>query len=277
MIFSLDVCRARKGDCLLLHYGTKDEPRPDHDRRRATGVYTPHLKPRLARDPQGARARRRTTPLPVDLLMVSHVDDDHIKGMLELTSELIAAADRQPLRAAAWRASGTTASTTSSDNEPEELTAGFERSLRSGAATCAAPRRRSRGRRRRHRRSMARRSGRSKVLASIAAGRAPARRRELPTIRGWNRGEPEVQGQADHRAARASTPMTIDGGLKFTVVGPMEPELRRCRRRTTSGCASRREEEEVRRGGACRLSSTSRCRICRASWCSPKLAASACC
>ena len=26
MIFSLDVRRARKGDCLLLHFGTKDEP-----------------------------------------------------------------------------------------------------------------------------------------------------------------------------------------------------------------------------------------------------------
>ena len=24
MIFSLDVIRARKGDCLLLHYGTAD-------------------------------------------------------------------------------------------------------------------------------------------------------------------------------------------------------------------------------------------------------------
>ena len=26
MIFSLDVRRARKGDCLLLHFGTTDEP-----------------------------------------------------------------------------------------------------------------------------------------------------------------------------------------------------------------------------------------------------------
>ena len=26
MIFSLDVRRARKGDCLLLHFGSKDEP-----------------------------------------------------------------------------------------------------------------------------------------------------------------------------------------------------------------------------------------------------------
>jgi hypothetical protein len=26
MFFSLDVLRARKGDCLLLHFGTKQEP-----------------------------------------------------------------------------------------------------------------------------------------------------------------------------------------------------------------------------------------------------------
>jgi phosphoribosyl 1,2-cyclic phosphodiesterase len=44
-------------------------------------------------------------PLPVDLLMVSHVDDDHIQGFLELTRELIEA-PRAPL---CWsRVSGTT-------------------------------------------------------------------------------------------------------------------------------------------------------------------------
>ena len=28
MIFSLDVRRARKGDCLLLHFGTSDDAGP---------------------------------------------------------------------------------------------------------------------------------------------------------------------------------------------------------------------------------------------------------
>lgn len=27
MLFSLDVLRARKGDCLMLHYGPEDDPR----------------------------------------------------------------------------------------------------------------------------------------------------------------------------------------------------------------------------------------------------------
>ena len=37
MIFSLDVRRARKGDCLLLHFGTKAKPGLAHDRRRPEG------------------------------------------------------------------------------------------------------------------------------------------------------------------------------------------------------------------------------------------------
>ena len=38
----------------------------------------------------GGRARsREADPLPVDLLMVSHVDDDHIHGILDLTGELL--------------------------------------------------------------------------------------------------------------------------------------------------------------------------------------------
>ena len=36
--------------------------------------------------------------LPVDLMMVSHIDDDHIKGVLELTKEMIEAPGPKPLR-----------------------------------------------------------------------------------------------------------------------------------------------------------------------------------
>ena len=34
MFFSLDVLRARKGDCLMLHYGSERRPASDADRRR---------------------------------------------------------------------------------------------------------------------------------------------------------------------------------------------------------------------------------------------------
>ena len=44
------------------------------------------LKPRLQKIHE-TRELDEQEPLPVDVVMVSHVDDDHIKGILELTKE----------------------------------------------------------------------------------------------------------------------------------------------------------------------------------------------
>ncbi|MCI0466346.1 MAG: hypothetical protein L0Y57_04975 [Beijerinckiaceae bacterium] len=96
MIFSLDVRRARKGDCLLLHYGSAQDPRLVMIDGGPRGVYGPHLKPRIE-EIRKARGLDVSEPLPVDLLMVSHVDDDHIQGILDLTKELLEAKrDRKP-------------------------------------------------------------------------------------------------------------------------------------------------------------------------------------
>ena len=90
MIFSLEVRRARKGDCLLLHFGSKDDPGLVMIDGGPKKVYKPHLRPRL-QEMKTTRGLADEESLPVDLLMVSHVDDDHIQGILELTSELIEA------------------------------------------------------------------------------------------------------------------------------------------------------------------------------------------
>ncbi|MFY9570310.1 MAG: hypothetical protein WAV20_02765 [Blastocatellia bacterium] len=100
MIFSLDVRRARKGDCLILHYGSKEDPGLVLIDGGPSKVYKPHLKPRLAQI-RKARGLGNDESLPVDLMMVSHIDDDHINGILELTKELVeakAAAQPLPLR-----------------------------------------------------------------------------------------------------------------------------------------------------------------------------------
>ena len=94
MIFTLDVRRARKGDCLILHYGSKNDPGLALIDGGPSNVYKPHLKPRLA-EIRKARGLAAEASLPVDLLMVSHIDDDHIKGVLELTKELIEAKSAQ--------------------------------------------------------------------------------------------------------------------------------------------------------------------------------------
>src|SRR3954468_17387177 len=87
MIFSLDVRRARKGDCLLLHFGSPDRPGLVMIDGGPSNVYGPQLKPRLMEIRQ-SRHLPPDQPLPVDLLMVSHVDDDHIQGILDLLREL---------------------------------------------------------------------------------------------------------------------------------------------------------------------------------------------
>jgi hypothetical protein len=97
MRLSLDVIRARKGDCLMLHYGTKTTPRLMLIDGGPSRVYEPNLRPRIERL-RAARAGGGGQPLPVDVLMVSHVDDDHIQGILDLTTELREQqTNRQPL------------------------------------------------------------------------------------------------------------------------------------------------------------------------------------
>jgi beta-lactamase superfamily II metal-dependent hydrolase len=97
MFLTLDVRRARKGDCLILHYGSKDDPGLALIDGGPANVYKPHLKPRLA-EIRKARGLSANGSLPVDLLMVSHIDDDHIRGMLELTKELVEEQGPLPLK-----------------------------------------------------------------------------------------------------------------------------------------------------------------------------------
>ncbi|MCW2690315.1 MAG: hypothetical protein JWR37_5205, partial [Mycobacterium sp.] len=93
-VFGVEVLRARKGDCLMLHYGTDDEPGLAIIDGGPAGVYTPFLRPRL----EALRVERGvadTDALPVDLVMLSHIDDDHVKGLIQLTTELVEAQDNQ--------------------------------------------------------------------------------------------------------------------------------------------------------------------------------------
>ena len=79
MIFTLEAAGA-EGDCLLLHWGTAADPKlavidggPGRDLRGLPG-------PRL----EEIRTNRELERLPIDLVMVSHIDNDHVVGIKKL-------------------------------------------------------------------------------------------------------------------------------------------------------------------------------------------------
>lgn len=91
MLFTLEALEAAYGDCLLLHYGTPDKPRTIVLDGGPSGIYKTRLEPRLLELKQSRVGD--ADPLPLALVAVSHVDEDHIKGILELTREMRRADD----------------------------------------------------------------------------------------------------------------------------------------------------------------------------------------
>lgn len=95
MIFSLEALQAFNGDCLLLHGGTAADPKLVLIDGGPTRTWGKSLKPRF--DELRSDRIADGDPLPVDLAMISHIDDDHIAGMVAFTDELVAEkADHQP-------------------------------------------------------------------------------------------------------------------------------------------------------------------------------------
>jgi hypothetical protein len=95
VVFTLEALRAQHGDALLLHYGTAAEPRLTIIDGGPSGVYGDALRPRLM-EIRDHLALADDDPLRVDLIMVSHLDDDHIGGVLGLTGELLQDPDEPP-------------------------------------------------------------------------------------------------------------------------------------------------------------------------------------
>jgi len=82
-VFTLEAVFARHGDALILHYGpwqTPDRILIDGGPR---GVYRAFLEPRL-RQIREEFEIGRDEPLPFNLVMVSHIDDDHVAGIIDV-------------------------------------------------------------------------------------------------------------------------------------------------------------------------------------------------
>jgi len=204
MIFTLDVRRARKGDCLIVHYGSKTEPGLMLIDGGPADVYKPFLKPRLA-EIRKARGLTANATLPVDLLMVSHIDDDHINGVLELTKELIQTEGPPALKInGLWH-------NTFDDiigNNPDKLRAAVTASF--GTASLSGEPEEVEGLD----------PEAAKVLASVDQGfrlRDDSRALKL-------RLNPQLKGKLV-LAKKNAKPVDMGKGLKFTIIGPMNDEV----------------------------------------------------
>lgn len=87
MIFSLEVLQAKFGDALILHFGDDDNHRLMVIDGGPAGVYKNHLKPRLLEWKDELSPGK---PLPLSMVMVSHMDDDHVNGIVALTNDMLA-------------------------------------------------------------------------------------------------------------------------------------------------------------------------------------------
>lgn len=79
-MFNLHVVQARYGDSLILEYGTAQAPRYILIDGGPPGVYEDDLRPVL----QGIADRGGS----LDFMVLSHVDDDHVVGLLALLAEI---------------------------------------------------------------------------------------------------------------------------------------------------------------------------------------------
>ena len=83
-IFTLEAMNAEHGDALLLHCGTTAKPRHLLLDGGPAGVYQKVVKPRL----QAIAAARGVEPLPLEHVFVTHIDDDHIRGILDFLADM---------------------------------------------------------------------------------------------------------------------------------------------------------------------------------------------
>jgi hypothetical protein len=215
-IFKLEVLRAHHGDCLLLHYGTRTKPGLALIDGGPHKVYKPFLRPRIE-ELRAERGLDEADPLLVDLMMLSHIDADHVVGLLELTKELIAARTKRIVQVSnLWHNSfddivGNDAKELSravhQQFGPASLTGDLSLDALADLLASRDP--------------MAAVDS-LMVLASIGQGqdlRSNAEKLEIP-----------LNAEADGElivATDKKKPVDMGKGLKFTVVGPMLPELKK--------------------------------------------------
>lgn len=93
-VFTLEAVFAKHGDCLILHYGPWSDPLRVLIDGGPRGVYGGYLGPRL----EQLREDFEILPdesIPFEMVMVSHIDADHITGIIDLFETVAEAREEQ--------------------------------------------------------------------------------------------------------------------------------------------------------------------------------------
>lgn len=207
-MLALDILRARKGDCLIVRYGSDGDEKLILVDGGPSRVFRRFLKPRL----QAIRSEREldtNESLEIELLMVSHIDDDHVKGILDLTKELIRDADASRPQTvtinALWHNTFNDIIGDTPDELEASITAGFGEASLAGAMTSD------------DRLSV----DAKKLLASVNQGR---KLRDAAERLNWSV-NPQFGGKLVLARGEPNDKITLPSGLSLHVLGPMREEI----------------------------------------------------
>jgi hypothetical protein len=213
MAFTFEALRAHKGDSLLLRFGTEASPLLAVIDGGPSNTFGPSLRPRLL-ELKHERGLDDSDALPIDWLMVSHIDDDHIKGVLELTKELTEALDDGTAAEfrvrSVWHNSFDDLLKTTPDELKAAITAAFGAASTSELAVDLFPKLSLEA---------------AKVLASVPQGRQlrdDIKKLSIPLNGSFGGGlvllKPKAEPKIRFGPARS-------GGIRVRVVGPLKPQL----------------------------------------------------
>jgi hypothetical protein len=222
MLFTLEALKAKHGDSLFLHCGSADDPEIVLIDGGPPGVYTKSLKPRLK---EISKLLGIGGPVPISLAMVSHIDQDHIKGILDLTSKDLKVPKSERLADidAIWHNSFSDDILSSAGASLDELVS--VPSTRAFAASAGVD------------------------VHSLAIAAGVGQGRELRTVIKKMRrgGNPPFNGPVLATTKKKSTIELPKSGVELTVIGPTSDQLDELREEWKDFLKEQKEKEEEER------------------------------
>lgn len=205
MIFTLEALQAKHGDSLLLHYGKPNAPKLIVIDGGPAGVFKSSLLPRLTALKE---SRSPDVALTIRLLMVSHIDDDHINGVLAFLNDLVEKQENNeelPFNMLTlWHNSFDDIVGNESEEMLKALSAAVKSISSGGAISAGMPLSRAGG----------------AIAASVPQGRDVRNNAKLLSL---SLNDPF--GTIIAAPGKGKKTVTIGDGLKFTVLGPVKDRI----------------------------------------------------